>query len=52
MNNNSKFTSGTIWNYKTFLRNNDEGKKINLHITSLKTPYVVAAAYDSYISKI
>ena len=26
-------------------------KKINLHTTSLKTPYV-AAAYDSYISKI
>ena len=29
-----------------------EEKKINLHITSLKTPYVVAAAYDSYISEI
>ena len=50
-NSKNKLTSGTIWNYKTFLRNNNEGKKINLHTTSLKTPYV-AAAYDSYISKI
>ena len=50
-NSKNKLTSGTIWSYKTFLRNNDEGKKINLHTTSLKTPYV-AAAYDSYISKI